>query len=105
MKLKGERIWKYDFAAVQKPKRQSKRTKKRKARMNKHHMTNACRGGKSTESNLLNIKIERHATIHKYFQNMSWEEIADALYQMFGMSDPLKCYEMMQRISHLKGRL
>ena len=104
MKLRGERIWKYDFETIQKPKHETKRSKKRKARINKHHMTNKCRGGKGDESNLLKIKVIRHATIHRYFGNMSWEEIGDALYEMFGLRDPNKCWELITRVSHLKGR-
>jgi hypothetical protein len=78
--------------------------RKRKIRRNHHHLTNAVNGGKSIPSNLLSIKIERHATIHRYFRNMSWEEIGDALHQMFGLRDPLKCVEVINRISRLKGR-
>ena len=72
---------------------------------NKHHMTNACKGGKSVGSNLLYIRADRHATIHRYFRNLSWEEIGDALYQMFGLRDPQKCYDLIQRVSRMKGRV
>lgn len=72
--------------------------------INRHHLTNACKGGKTVESNLLNIKRDRHASLHRIFRNMSWEEIGDALYSIFHQRDPQKCYEVVQRISRLKGR-
>lgn len=72
---------------------------------NKHHMTNACKGGKSVPSNLLLMKKDRHATLHKVFRNMSWEEIGDALYSIFGQRNPQKCYEIVQRVSRMKGRV
>ena len=81
-----------------------KKRKQRKQRKNKHHMTNKCKGGKNIPSNMLDIKIERHAALHHYFRNMSWEEIGDALFLIFQMREPEKCYELVRRISRLKGR-
>lgn len=78
---------------------------RKRVKRNHHHLTNSCKGGKTTPNNLLLIKIERHASLHRFFRNMSWEEIGDALYSIFGLRDPVKCYEVVQRISRLKGRV
>lgn len=85
--------------------RRLKGNKKGKIKRNKHHMTNACKGGKTTPNNILIMKVERHASLHRYFRNMSWEEIGDVLYSIFHMRDPAKCYEVVQRLSRLKGRV
>ena len=100
MPMNGERLQKYNRLQ-----RRELPRRRRRPPINKHHMTNACKGGKTTESNILQMKIERHATLHRYFRNMSWEEIGDALYQIFHLRDPQKCYEVIQRISRLKGRV
>jgi len=71
---------------------------------NVHHLTNRCKGGKSDERNLLTIKVVRHRNLHALFGNMSWEEIGSTLKSIFGVSDPKKCIEVIDRISLLKGR-
>lgn len=83
---------------------EKKRSNKRKRNINKHHMTNKCKGGKSTPDNLLRMKIERHESLHHYFKNLSWEEIGDVLQSIFNMREPEKCLELVRRISQTKGR-
>lgn len=96
--LRGEKF--------QRANRWAKKHKPRKMRgTNKHHMTNACKGGKSVPSNLLTMKKERHSSLHRVFRNMSWEEIGDALFSIFGQRDPQRCYEIVQRVSRMKGRV
>lgn len=71
---------------------------------NVHHLTNVCNGGADVESNLFLMKVDRHYLLHKYFKNMSWEEITDALKSIFGVGDPHKVIAVMERVSRMKGR-
>lgn len=79
--------------------------RKKGRHINRHHMTNKCRGGKDTSNNILMMKIDRHQKLHAMFKNMSWEEIHDTLKSIFGVGDPHKVISVMERISRLKGRV
>ena len=96
-RMQGERLQKYNQIQRQDHRR-------RRPRINKHHMTNRCKGGKNTDNNILRMKVDRHAALHRYFRNMSWEEIGYALYSIFHEREPMKCVEVINRISRLKGR-
>ena len=79
--------------------------RKRGRHINRHHMTNKCRGGKDSHNNILMMKIDRHRRLHHLFGNMSWEEIHDTLKSIFGVGDPEKVVATMERVSLLKGRV
>lgn len=83
---------------------QRRHKKEKKRWINRHHMTNKCRGGRNDDSNLLRIDGNRHRKLHELFRNMSWEEIGDTLQSIFGKRDPQTCIEVIRRVSRMKGR-
>ena len=48
---------------------------KRDGLTNRHHLTPRSRGGKSTESNLLEMDYSRHCAWHLLFKNLTLDEI------------------------------
>lgn len=47
--------------------------------MNKHHLTNKCRGGGNEKENIAILHIERHEHWHKVFGNKSLREVIELL--------------------------
>jgi hypothetical protein len=45
----------------------------------RHHITNACMGGKSKPSNLIRLDEQREKAWHFLFGNKSFEEVAELL--------------------------
>ena len=78
--------------------------RKKSRHVNRHHMTNKCRGGKDNQNNILMIDIGRHRNLHKLFGNMSWEQICDTLKSIFGVGEPAKVIAVMERVARMKGR-
>jgi hypothetical protein len=57
---------------------------------NRHHLTPKSRGGQSTDSNLLWIKIERHQYWHKVFGNLTLDEVIKLLQKLKELKDAQK---------------
>ncbi len=102
--------------------------------IDRHHMTNKREYKHSRRKldwegswNILYMKRDRHENLHNYFDNLRWEVIRDlidsgkmwrrkkirnlnldqaqeALFSIFGKSDPKACVRVMDRISRAKGR-
>lgn len=102
--------------------------------IDRHHMTNRREFKHSPSRcdwdgswNVLYMRRERQENLHYYFGNLRWEEIRDiinsgkmwrrkkirnlnpdqaqeALFSIFGRSDPKSCVRLMDRISRAKGR-
>ena len=49
---------------------------------NRHHLTPKSRGGKSTEANLIWIRIDRHRFWHAIFGNMTLDEVINLLIRL-----------------------
>ena len=81
---------------------------KKRFRRNRHHMCNQCYGFTERLSNggenLLRIRVERHAKLHKMFGNMDWESIHNLLNEIFGVGDPVLVVHMIRRVSRAKHR-
>lgn len=73
-------------------------------RIVRHHMTNRSRGGSNNSYNRLRMKQSREQLLHRYFHNLSWEDIGEVLRQIFGKSDPEECIAVIKRVSTAKGR-
>jgi hypothetical protein len=78
--------------------------------MNRHHITPKARNGRSDESNLLRIKITRHALLHKRFGLMTLEEIRDELRYIFAVPPSIEAPEthvpaFIDRLCSMKGRM
>ena len=67
----------------------SRKSKKRRRYITRHHLTNKVNGGTNHDSNILLLEWERHHQVwHKLFGNLSLEQIIVCL----------------QRIARMKGR-
>jgi hypothetical protein len=102
--------------------------------IDRHHMTNK-REFKHSRSkrnwygswNVLMMRRSRHENLHRYFDNLSWEDIRDsiqtgkmyrrknfielneaqikeALYSIFGRIDRFECVVLMNRVARAKKR-
>jgi len=59
--------------------KQRRKKFRRSGVMIKHHITNKCKGGKSTKENLLVFDQNRERAWHFLFGNKSFEEVAELL--------------------------
>jgi hypothetical protein len=64
---------------LRKEERQNKVVWRRSGKMVRHHITNRCNGGTSTQSNLLLFDRNREKAWHFLFKNLSFEEVAELL--------------------------
>ena len=85
--------------------RRVKKSRRRYPGRNKHHMLPASRNGSGDRSNLLYMKISRHERLHRLFGTMSWDEIRNTLASIFGVGEPKKVVELMDRVSRAKKRI
>lgn len=59
----------------------------RNAKHNRHHLTNACRGGTKDSWNLIDLKMYKHEIWHKLFKNLSLEEVIALLQRLLHMKE------------------